>query len=124
MNQILAYIEGKGTPSYLGKGLLKGCFTDSEFWNFYIEIRNRYPQYVSILHSIGKSYEKRQINSFFLDNNGGKPELKNIIFFGSLIHSRECLTLSMTLHILTTLIRLLENKDPSILNIFAHNRIL
>jgi hypothetical protein len=66
----MKYVEyKKKDPIFVGHGSIDGCYTDSEFWDAYLELKFKWPQHIGKLERIGKSYEGRHMHGFYVSEN-------------------------------------------------------
>jgi len=104
---------------------MDGFFKITEFWNIYSVLRQTYPQFVGEKFEIGKTYEGRPIEAFFLSKGGKNEPLKNIILFTGQHHAREFMTLTMIIEILAqSLASLVQTTPNPLTKIFSNLRIL
>lgn len=111
-------------------GSLDGFFKYSEFWEAMQAIRNdpENQRFVTPPLIIGHTFEKRNLLGFYLTSNTHRLEehkkSKNIIFFTSLHHAREPLSLTMTLLIVRNCLRELRLEGQSKLKDFFRDNII
>jgi hypothetical protein len=95
-------------------GSLDGFITAKEFWAIIGDIRRTETNalYLSTPMSIGRSYEKRSLDAFYItDNTSQLPnyqQTKNIILFTSVHHSREPLSLTMIVLMVREILKLVR----------------
>lgn len=114
----------------LKSGSFQGFHTPSEFWRHIqsLQLDPRNANFISDLRPIGRSFQNRPINSFFISDDVSNIDVlltrKNIVYLNAMHHSREPLSLTMILLIVReVLLSLRSEKHTKFKEFFRDNLI-
>ena len=133
MQEFLDYVSNKDASDQdlaelLTRGEMEGYYKISFFWSLYEELFTVYPEYISTKQTIGQTFLKKDIHSFYIGEDTSKlsqlqilsqynltesaHDKKNMILFTAAHHAREALSLSMIFNIFLINLKSLVHKTP------------
>lgn len=116
--------------SFLKSGSLDGFFTFDEFWHFYEGVRNngRNSLFISSKVTIGKSYEGRNIDGFYICDDTSQLsnylKTKSIALFTALHHAREPLSLTMVMLMMREILKLVTVSGHNKMKEFLRDNVV